>query len=320
MEPWEARVRQHAKNWCETYKAAGKPNIPGFVYHFTDIRNAASILTSGRIYSRKTAVAKGLMTVDNADPSVIGDTNQAFFDFVRLYFRPRTPTQYCNEGIRPPQHIKRNAHCPVPVFFLFDVVDVLCRPNVLVSDRSVGHDDARCGRTLELFDSIPFADVFHEGPLYGRREIITRRHAEILVPHELEVSAVRAIVCRSEAEKQTLLHLVPRAEIASLVYVFGSELFQREWFYIEDAHSEREILVVRIHRATPWQARTHGLRLTMAAVERDTGQQWSWHGEHQATELRLSFPKPIGRADVTIYAEGQLAFRNTLPFCDDAPF
>lgn len=50
-----------------------------------------------------------------------------------LYFRPRTPTQFHNEGIRPPlQRGQSGAHCPVPIFFVL----VVHRPPRPASDSS----------------------------------------------------------------------------------------------------------------------------------------------------------------------------------------
>ena len=55
---------------------------------------------------------------------------------------------------------------------------------------------------------MPWKKIYHTGPL-GQRDILHYRNAEVVVPQELDLSALRWICCRSEAEKDTLLHLLP---------------------------------------------------------------------------------------------------------------
>src|SRR5262249_27225848 len=58
--------------------------------------------------------------------------------------------------------------------------------------------------------SIPFKYVYHEGPFGSARrdEIVDARHAEVLVPDQLTLEHVRAVVCRSAPERETLLNLL----------------------------------------------------------------------------------------------------------------
>jgi len=90
---------------------------PYYIYHFTNIDNAVQILNNGFIYSRNNALNMGLMESDNASPQVIEQTNDQWADYVRLYFRPRTPTQFNNEGFRPKEDRALDSKCPVPIFF-----------------------------------------------------------------------------------------------------------------------------------------------------------------------------------------------------------
>ena len=74
---------------------------PKYFYHFTDIRNALEIIDKGWIYARHKATESKLMHSDNASPSVILVSSSKIKDYARLYFRPKTPTQYHNEGYKP---------------------------------------------------------------------------------------------------------------------------------------------------------------------------------------------------------------------------
>lgn len=87
---------------------------PKFFYHFTDVHNAVSILKTGWLYSRGKAVENHLMATDNASRMVINLTNSGVEQLARLYFRPKTPTQYHNEGYKPTEIRDKNidACCP----------------------------------------------------------------------------------------------------------------------------------------------------------------------------------------------------------------
>lgn len=212
MKPWHAEIRQHIQEWSA--RLGARSWWPQYVYHFTDVRNAALILESGVLLSRGEAQRAGAMIVDNASPDVIRQTWPDHLEYVRLYFRPRTPTQYNNEGIRPLAARRLGgAHCPVPVFLCFDAFQVLSRDDTLFSNGNIGSHRATISLERDFFRSIPFQWVFHNGAFRPeeRDEIVFRRNAEALVPHRLPLTpALKFIACRSAAERQTLLHLLPR--------------------------------------------------------------------------------------------------------------
>lgn len=117
MKDWVADIQEHVRVWSQRLKPVNREWWPRYVYHYTDIQNAVSILKGGYVYSRAEATRRHLMTVENASLEVIAHTKQAHQEFARLYFRPRTPTQYHNEGIKPQSERFQGAHCPIPVFF-----------------------------------------------------------------------------------------------------------------------------------------------------------------------------------------------------------
>lgn len=83
------------ENWL---KNSARKWWPHFVFHFTDINNVANILKCGKLYSRNRLHHSTQNFIDIASPEVIQRTPAYYQDFVRLYFRPRTPTQFRNEG------------------------------------------------------------------------------------------------------------------------------------------------------------------------------------------------------------------------------
>ena len=132
MKAWHADIERHIAIWTQCLGHLSW--WPQFVYHFTDVRNAASILQSGSLYSRAEVMRLGLMQVDNASSEVVSQTRSERLKFARLYFRPRTPTQFRNEGIRPRGQQEMDAHCPVPVYFCFDALTTLAADDTLFSD------------------------------------------------------------------------------------------------------------------------------------------------------------------------------------------
>ena len=205
MKQWSDEIKAHIDQWSNELN--DRNWWPRYLYHFTDVQNAISIIQSGCLYSRNEAQNHGIDFFDCASPQVIEGTQPKHLDYVRLYFRPRTPTQFDNEGIRPLDSRAINSHCPIPVFFCFDAFELLSRDNTEFSDGNMGTKKVRYGRTLDLFKSIPFNKVFHTTWFTPEEkdEIIFHRNAEVLIPRVLELnSALKHIVFRSATEDQTL--------------------------------------------------------------------------------------------------------------------
>src|SRR5665213_3437916 len=91
-----SRIRDHLAALRKQYPPT-RNWWPTFLFHFTDIQNAVGILTDGKLLAR----SKGAITTDIASKQVIDHTDSEWKDYVRFYLRPRTPTQYKNEGFRP---------------------------------------------------------------------------------------------------------------------------------------------------------------------------------------------------------------------------
>ena len=101
---------------------------PKYLFHYTDIENVGSILKNRCLYSRQKALQQQLLNVDCAGQEVLNYTNRDVMEYVRLYFRPKTPPLWHKEGFRPFDRSGEEfpeAHCPVPVYFLFDSKTIL---------------------------------------------------------------------------------------------------------------------------------------------------------------------------------------------------
>ena len=226
---------------------------PDYVFHYTDIQNAVSILKTGALLSRNVANSAGLMVTDNASQDIISSTDEELKDYVRLYFRPRTPTQYNNEGFRPVGRRSLQSHCPVPIYFLFDSRIVLSR-----ADSRFTHGNLKSAResfsSASDFEKIPFESVYHSGPFepHQRDTIVFHRHAEVIVPTQMDIGALRYIVCRSQAEYETLLHLLPpptHNRWRKRIGIFpGLYLFEKKWTFVERVAKDFSSIVFYFNR------------------------------------------------------------------------
>ena len=118
----------------------GVTRVP-YIYHFTHFYNAIDVIRNRKILSRNRALELGLLRYDSAG-SVVQRSNLAH-PYARFYFRTCTPTQYYNEALGADSQLgyynKKGEwkskyqkavglglpKCPVPVFFRFDLEEVL---------------------------------------------------------------------------------------------------------------------------------------------------------------------------------------------------
>ena len=319
MKAWPDRVREHVETWRKRLPAHDW--WPRFVYHFTDITNAVSILDEGKLYSRAEANRRGLLRTDVAAPDVIGQTAASYLEYVRLYFRPRTPTQFRNEGIRPRGDRWAGALCPVPVFLCFDTVHVLCRGDTELSDGNMASAHVQHAPAQEIFERIPFDHVFHDGPFSKQDGSITfHRCAEVLVPKVLGLApSLKMIVCRSPAERTTLLHLLSepaRRRWAPVVRIDYQALFERRWTFVESIATTGTSIEFRFNPSTqtpgPFQVRFE---------YREAGSRpriWTGHKD----ELNVSASFGVAGAthgEARLLLDDCMAFAGDITF-EDAPF
>jgi len=328
VKPWADDIRQHIERWSGQL---GNLNWwPRYVYHFTDVNNAVNILKERHLYSRTEAARRNLMSVDNASPAIIQQTQSAHLDYVRLYFRPLTPTQYRNEGIRPKEQRELDgAHCPVPVFFCFDAFTVLSMDETYFSNGNMGTSRVQFDNTREFFSQVPFDRVFHNRrfPTEERQEIVFRRNAEVLVPNQLPLElALKFIACRSVVERQTLLHLLPiglasrwLSRIRAMTRLGEPGLFFRNWTYVEEVLTIDDRIIFRLNPDTytpgPFEVKFTYQEYGKEAIR-------TWQGTRDILNSTLSFHfQGSGHrwGTATLYLDDALAFAGLILF-EDIPF
>lgn len=322
-----AAIRQHIDGLRQaTWLDQPRQWWPACLFHCTDITNVVSILRQGEIVSRSRITGDGQLPTDIASQQVIERTHPKWKDHVRLYFRPRTPTQYNNEGFRPVQQRALNSHCPVPVYLIFDALAVLSRSDSSFSDGNLGSSYATVDGAVPFLQQIPFNLVYHDnwfGPA-ERDQIVHRRNAEVLVPQRMGLESLRFIGCRSDAEHKALLHLLPleiRSNWVSKIGALGSlQLFHREWSFVEQVDMNSEKIIFRFNRSS----RTPGpFDVRVEIEETATGIIYRWRNEafqcNQELTLALSNLRSPSDYTARLFLDDHMAYADRYQD-DDLPF
>ena len=292
---------------------------PRFVFHYSDIRNAIKILQDGHLRCRKYLEDHDALPVSSGSPTVLAGTNTAVKGCVRLYFRPKTPTQFHVEGIRSQSVLSvsrfRDAHCPVPVFFLFDSADVLARADSWFSDGNLGSTRARILSSAAQLEQLPWRRIYHTGAFDPASpedsDIVFRRCAEIIVPQKLPLKALRFIYCRSEAEKETLLHQLPpklrRQYQSKIVASARSDLFYRQHTFVEAVRLSSHGALVQFSPETKSPG-PFDLRIDLPTTSPQTPREV--HRFSLATRHAWKIQLQATSYTIALYLDGNLAYAN----------
>jgi len=223
---------------------------PQYLFHCSDITNILNILESDKLYSRNSLKHNDIGFNDIASSDVIENTQDQWKDYARLYFRPKTPTQYHNEGFRPQDNISLKASCPFPIYLMFNSKKILTRENTVFSDGNLGSTTTNTGTDAKFFNSLDFSKIYHAEPLmdnYEKKDIIHHRCAEVAIPDFLDLSALEYIWCRSKAEMDTLLNLLTQNTRKKFKNRIGcserNNLFFAEWAFVESVNLNEDKII-----------------------------------------------------------------------------
>jgi len=233
-----------------------------FLYHHTTVRNAISMFRSGRLLSRNACDEAGIDRDESANIGIIDQSPWAH-DYARLYFRPKTPTHFHVEGIRPPEsRHPSGAHCGSMVMLLFDAVEVLSLEGTVFTAEGFARKVPTYSSAAE-YRALPHEDIFSAGYLPSdpaeKDRVKKARSAEVLVPNgiRMDVPYLRAVICRSGAERETLVQGLSQAgvgvwyDLARRVRVErrGWNLFHHQWIYARDVRYDAGTVLISLHAA-----------------------------------------------------------------------
>ncbi len=292
---------------------------PRFFFHVTDAANVVSILHDRELLCRDIAQATGRMQNDNASAEVLDGTHPAYFEAVRLYFRPRTPTFWHNEGICPQGRCtKYRAHCPMPVALLFDAAEVAGQTGVIFSSGNLAGSATRVGSDLEFLRSLNFEGIYHDQPppAAEKARIQAARQSEIMVPGGLPLTALRRIASRSHAERQTLRTMLDDAGVQSPVaadaFVADYRCCHGHRTYVEHVIHDGERLIVAFNQPTETPG-PYTANLVVTPVDTGETATKTFSIKADAT-LRWGLPRPFWHQPlrVDLYLDRFRAFSGIL--------
>ncbi len=227
-----------------------------YLYHFTDVHNIPGILRSGMILSRSDAKDQNLMQSDNASRSVIDITVGSHKRYARLYFRPKTPTQYHNEGYKPQavRNSQIDASCPVPVFLLLDLNKTLNLEGASFAEKGIAGSRSEIRSGEDSFRKLHFEKIYHDGPYDKESEgdIKEYRLSEVVREYGFPIEGLlKGIMCRSEAERETLLQILNDDAPQSyekykrlVIYNPNVSLFFNNGIFVKKAYIDSEKRIV----------------------------------------------------------------------------
>lgn len=206
-----AKSDEYLKILQDASKVAGVSWWPKYIYHYTDINNAINILREGKLYSRNKVDDR--MVNENAGLEILNQTETEIFNYVRFYFRPKTPTQYRNEGFLPKNHRQYdNSNVPVPIFFAFEAKDMLALEEIKYSEIALSNKGNHLINDINEFKKFDFRKIYSEGGYRGEN-LTPYRRAELVVPNECDLRFLKHIWCRSNAEYVSLCTLMKQNNI-----------------------------------------------------------------------------------------------------------
>ena len=225
-------------NLMEFYKnlnkhAYSKP----FVYHFTHMFNAIEVIKTRKILSRNRAIELGLLKYDAAG-SVVHRSAKAH-PFARFYYRTGTQTQFYNECLGKQKGSKYYGRaednglpmCPMPVFFKFDLQEVLAKHSNLCY-YSTGNLQTNWARIYKVIDDPHNIDAVR---LYSRersKEYQEKKQQEFLIKNEFDFSELNdyQIICYDREETEILKSIFCDDPICEHIYsIYDSEdVFEHE--------------------------------------------------------------------------------------------
>jgi hypothetical protein len=293
----------------------GVPRLswPLHLFRVDDVRAAASVLNGGMLYPRRRAELLRLLAHDSASPGVIEHTPDWCKECVRLYFRPRTPTEYRSEGFRPRRSIVMGAHRPMPIVLIFDSVPIITARGTIFTEGNASTKGCRRGDDLKFLQSIPFGKVYHDTWISNdQRDVVFRRCAEVLVENELSLTHLKHVFCRSQAEYETLYSLLDAKarELFKGRIGVSAALHYKKWSYVESA----ELTPTRVKFRFSPSTTTPGPFDIQFTVRDLSGQPLGTWGasEYQANDkLLLNLHRGFGSYIAELSLDNALAYRNT---------
>jgi hypothetical protein len=312
-----ARAQAHIDHWSP--KLPSRTWWPSNLFFAAHVTAAAKIIESGRLICRRNLA--GAIDHDIANQEALG-TNPIAHDYVRLYFRPKTHFHLRTEGIKLlTDGYRLAAHMSQPIMFLFELPNVVTRPNVRFCERKMAHVNIVPGDDEAYFDTIDFSKVYHDSGItdpIARQDINDRRMAEVLVPDELPLAGtLRMIICRTNFDALSLQCLLRHHDPSwgpwLRVSTKPAEMFMCWGAYITELQFAGNVLNMK---ARPSRDYVAGTELKFYIRQGRPGLpplEWKHNCALTNDTLRIAGWDPNATDDWKIEIEDALAFVGSIP-------
>lgn len=137
--------------------------------------------------------------------------------------------------------------------------------------------------------------VYHDSYMREeeKTEIKFHRHAEIIIPGELKLDALQRIWCRSEAEYETLLHLLSPALAKKFRPMIGQgkrpSMHFCKWTFVESVNLEQNSMTFTFNAST---AMPGPFAAELRVTNQRTGAEYKWEKAAFETKKPLTVNMP----------------------------
>lgn len=184
-----------------------KKKLDGYFFegfmHETTIENCINIFNDGFLICRNNLQNKSFN--DNANKHVLLNTDNDVLNYVRLYWRKKTPTNYNFDSNK--KYLNQ-----VYLVFKWDIINLFgtrIYGGNAASDKTKHYlvDTLFIKDDLKISKNIDWDTVFSFGPYFSNKEEITRkRNAELQVYNKLSICFIKKIVFPTELLKDKFLN------------------------------------------------------------------------------------------------------------------
>lgn len=154
-------------------------------------------------------------------------------------------------------------------------------------------------------------------PLERRNDLTGYRRAELLVPDSVSLDSVFRIVCRTPAERETLLALLDKEQRNAWrdrIYISGAslrDLYQADWVYVESVQWTDSGLIIKFN------PRAVTLPISIQITDRESGDVLVKKSDtitftYRSNQIQIALPSIARRVRARIDLDGCLAYQSTL--------
>jgi len=336
IERLETSLRKYKAEFnCADFieKFHSEPNI----YHFTHLFNAIDIIKSRKILSRNKAEGK----FANAAGSLV-DRRSTAHNFARFYFRTQTPTQFYNECLGMDsesgdlkewtyygEHFSKwKTHypqarnlglpkCPMPVFFKFDLNEVVRKMAVkcYYSTGNMQTNWARVEKVCENPNSINTEYLYSDVSDYENYKQYSQQ--EFLIEEEFDFSLIDSfeIICYDENQAKLLKAQLGEDSICEKIKSDALNIFHRENRNLRISETEAEVSIFSEYRDSAYLSiQGEGLKsiqiLNPEKIQKETATEIIAYPEIRFTKTEQ--PIEVHFVDLTIGKRNWLVYKNEL--------